>query len=217
MEKSILFKGEMVRAVLRGQKTQTRRLHTTPKYAAGDVLWVRETWRPTHWDRDFEQVWIEHQESGTFILAKSFDLWPDSARCESVWENLSIHCKEAGVPIDPDGNFLWPADGTSPVKWRPSIFMPKAACRLWLKVTDVRQEKLQDITEEDAIAEGIENEFWEDGEPQSAVWWNYLDKVWDATLSPIDSFRTLWDSINGDKAPWESNPEISVYKFSEVA
>lgn len=102
--------------------------------------------------------------------------------------------------------------------WKPSIHMPKEACRLKLKITNIRVERLQDITEEDAIAEGIEK-----------VGFMYLDYYKNSALSklatkkdaipllkyPINSFRSLWVSINGIHA-WEDNPWVWVIKFKRV-
>jgi hypothetical protein len=217
-EKPILFKADMVRAILRGQKTQTRRFHDNAKYAVGDTLWVRETWRPTHWGQDFEFMGIEYaatQGQPNSILFTE-DLWPDDFRRESVWEQLSIECEKAGMKTDANGNFCW--SDQNPLKWRPSIFMPKAACRLFLQVNAVRQEKLQDISPADAICEGVE--------PISAVipgidrrWWkNYFDESSRYSFSdPRASFASLWDSINKQRGlAWEENPAVYVYSFSSI-
>ena len=72
------------------------------------------------------------------------------------------------------------------VKWKSSMYMPRYASRLTVKVINVRRERLQDISEEDAIAEGV---------------------------ATIDDYKTLWDKINGKKYPWESNPLVWVIEF----
>lgn len=94
-------------------------------------------------------------------------------------------------------------------KWKPSLFMPKEACRIWLEVTNVRLERLQDISEEDAIAEGVISEKidaihkWKDYSRQG-----YL---------PIAkfSFFSLWEKINGKESVSE-NPWVWVYEFKKV-
>ena len=92
-------------------------------------------------------------------------------------------------------------------KWKPSIYMPKKACRLFLEVTNVKIEKLQDITEESAIKEGVlqfsKNTF-ED----------YIDTNMYLSTAKI-SFQTLWQKINGIKS-WEINPYVFVYQFKKV-
>jgi len=92
-------------------------------------------------------------------------------------------------------------------KWNPSIHMPKAACRLWLKVTNVRVERLQDISEEDAIAEGIERI-----NPEGLLAFKSYAVDYPATVFPYVSFQTLWHKINGRES-WEANPWVWVIEF----
>jgi len=161
-EKPILFSAAMVRAILDGRKTQTRRVVRPqlwlrensrfvqkPKYQVGDILWVRETWQ--HWLND----------NG-----------------------------------NPSGDCMYKADecGRNGIGWKPSLFMPREACRLFLKVTEVRAERLQDISEKDAIAEGVRSRLPDNGIAQS-------------------EFQDIWDSINAKKFPWESNPWVWVITF----
>lgn len=158
-EIGMLFSGPMVRAILDGRKTQTRRLardcridshgnawqgnryfgqdmRGTPHvdrwrkpYDVGDRIYVRETWSYYYFDSDTKKQFYYYKAD-----------YPDF---------------EKG--FTPDG---WdsrpPAAGGD--RWYPSIHMPKAAARIWLEVTDVRTERLQDISEKDAIAEGIDTE-----------------------------------------------------------
>ena len=160
--KPILFNTDMVRAILDGRKTVTRRLlkqpfeiHpngyiTKPKgnerlipyvppYQPGDIIYVRETWR-------------KHPKQDIFYY-----------RADNVCNGKSDE-KGCPEPYDKTNNCVlceW-CDGF--IKWCPSIHMPKSAARIFLKVTDVRVERLHDITEEQAIKEGFnsENEFMRD-------------------------------------------------------
>ncbi|MGE5944110.1 MAG: hypothetical protein ACM31G_07205 [Flavobacteriales bacterium] len=91
--------------------------------------------------------------------------------------------------------------------WKPSIFMPKEACRLFLEVTEKRAEPLQNITEADAIAEGVAK--FDDLE-----YINYL-KPLQFTPTARASFQSLWQKINGT-ASWQANPEIKAYTFKRV-
>lgn len=208
-EKPILFSGPMVRAILEGRKTQTRRIvrpqpnvvHGKTKthlitnnifrdgrpgivipYPVGTTLWVRETWAYATGPRRDEPDTPEHYG---FVYREE-------------WDRLRPNC---------------PLDGC----WKPSIFMPRMASRISLRVTDVRVERLQDVTEEDAIAEGVESEV----PGCSSVYWNYLDNLWDGAF-PNDhearcSFQTLWDSLNAKRGyPWASNPWVWVYTFKRL-
>jgi len=159
----ILFSGPMVRAILSGAKTQTRRVitpqpdarlrwgfagwedvHGRPlpcRYGApGDLLWMRETWRqgPT--------------ATGAYYRATD-------------------------------------DDGTPAVRWKPSIFMPRALSRITLKLTDVRVERVQDISEADAAAEGVER----------------------------STFAALWNAINAKRGySWERNPWVWALTLQQV-
>jgi hypothetical protein len=104
-----------------------------------------------------------------------------------------------------------------PSKWKPSLFMPKAACRLWLKVTNVRVERLKDISEEDAIAEGVFDAFRGEDIAGNA-YKNYLDKKggWDSVAdNAIHSYMTLWEKLNGLDS-WDLNPFVWVYDFEVI-
>jgi hypothetical protein len=112
------------------------------------------------------------------------------------------------------GDFEYKADGKSYISskgfWKPSIHMPKEAARIFLEVIDVRCERLQDISEVDAIAEGVERI---SVTPFVHRFKNYVD---DEELEFAESsFRTLWESINGVKS-WGENPFVWVYEFKQV-
>lgn len=98
-------------------------------------------------------------------------------------------------------------------KWKPCIFMPKEACRIFLEITDIRIERLQDISEEDAIKEGIEiishGGFGRSGEE----WKNYLNGG--ILRTAIISFGSLWQKINGLKS-WQANPFVWVIEFKQI-
>lgn len=94
-------------------------------------------------------------------------------------------------------------------KWKPSIFMPKEAARIFLKVTDVRVERLQDISEADAIAEGIVM----NNTPHEG--WYWMENVY-STDSALIAYEKLWNKINGKKYPWDSNPWVWVISFEKT-
>jgi hypothetical protein len=86
--------------------------------------------------------------------------------------------------------------------WKPSIFMPRWASRITLEIMDIRVERLQEITEEDALKEGCEREMVADGSSWGA-----------GLIDAVENFEKLWDSINGKKYPWSSNPWVWVISF----
>jgi hypothetical protein len=177
-ETGLILKAPMVRAILEGRKTQTRRvakefvgrkdldsiLRKFPKQRGGqygepgDRIYVRETW----------------QKAGG-----GYGIW------------------YAATDSKAD-------DGNSPVtSWRPSSQMPKELARIWLEVTGVRVERLQDISEADALAEGARFELAS------------IDSVRiGATASFLSGFRNIWESTGGD---WDANPWVWVIDFKVLS
>jgi hypothetical protein len=172
----MLFSKEMVRALLDGRKTQTRRVVTpnSPKVKTGDIIWVREPYREV-------EKRIEDKANEPFNVM-------------ALFEKIN------------------PSD-----RWKPSLFMQKSLCRLFLEITDVRLEHLNDISEEDAIAEGVRYEY-DPAEPDKKLFWFYAHgDLRDDTLlgNPKTSFYSLWLMING-KGSWQKNPLVWVYSFKII-
>ena len=94
------------------------------------------------------------------------------------------------------------------MKWRPSIFMPRWVSRITLEITDVRVERLQDISEADAIAEGVEYL------PDVGGWRCYMNERGGYTYA-VTSYRSLWESINGPGS-WAANPWVWVIGYRRV-
>lgn len=183
-EHGILFSGPMIRALLAGCKTQTRRLSKQwMKVKAGDVLWVRE---------NFAGDGSIHGDWTSFCYAAD-------------WRGV-------GNPSPADLNPAFPA------RWRPSIHMPRWASRITLEATaDARLERLQDITEEGAVAEGVtQTEITQADIDQMPM----PDKLLAMELGPGRfsvrlEYQMLWDSLHKDQ-PWASNPELVVLQFRGV-
>ncbi|HEP9226275.1 TPA: hypothetical protein VDV27_001086 [Pseudomonas aeruginosa] len=187
-ERPILFNDQMVRAILEGRKTVTRRVvKDTGLYAIdaaihgndvalrerealstrcpygepGDRLWVRETWGL--------QVRSYGGGAGEFIVYRATN--PDAIYCRS-------------------------SEGREyPVKWKPSIHMRRHSSRILLEITAVRVERLQDISDPGALAEGVSHSEMHSGD------------------SLVDVFARLWESIGGD---WAANPWVWVVEFKRV-
>ncbi len=194
--KPILFSTAMVQAILNGKKIMTRRVIKL---------------------KDFE--FIESFSHLTFKTANFKRKKEYSHPYQELLLKYSIgdilYVRETFTPFGM--GYLYKAD-TLPlfqdldIKWEPSLFMPKVAARLFLEVTNIRVERLQDITEEDAIAEGIEkiNSYL----LNKYRYKDYLIKG-EEWRDPIKSFMTLWQSING-KESWVENPFVFVYEFKRV-
>lgn len=199
--RGILFSAPMVRALLAGTKTQTRRVikpdgryrldlvcpsdggpARCPQGAPGDRLWVREAWRA--------------------------DVAHDALPPREI---------PPGSPVFMEASALnWqggPHDGT-PGKLRPGMFMPRWASRISLQITDVRVERLQDISAADCWAEGIP------GQPPPGVYIESLGEIarWSDGVvreHPQPAYRALWESINGPGS-WDANPWVWVVCFKRI-
>ncbi|RQF49507.1 hypothetical protein IPC264_23905 [Pseudomonas aeruginosa] len=221
-ERPILFTGPMVRAILEGRKTVTRRvvkpppdflgsmvdpntpfktldagLHariTCPYGEPGDRLWVRETWTDVNM-------------CGAPALAYRAD------------EDIRDLMEEPGF-LDDRGAFNYDDPRVKPypfacwyaeldqARWRPSIHMPRWASRILLEITAVRVERLQDISEEQALAEGVR------GEPCDHARQACADiGCWGDTAK--GAFGFLWESLNGEGS-WAANPWVWVVEFKRV-
>lgn len=211
--KPILFNTEMVRAILDGKKTCTRRIvkgaipddamwgYTmfTPTgyiscrgtfpvgygekffklpYQKGDILYVRETWQFLY-ELDGNEQPVE--ETGKYYYAAT-DI-----------TLFNTYVDENGAKHDY-------------VPWRPSIHMPKEAARIWLKVTDVRAERLKELTEDGAKAEGAnqkngKNVGWEEKMRRTAI--ERFAEIWNSTIKKSDL----------DRYGWDANPWVWVIEF----
>lgn len=226
VNRPILFSAPMVRALLDGRKTQTRRLLRNPEYygcptgdcphetqaecnaAMGaldasetgydvdDRLWVREAYfQRGHWEPVLGASTKSGRQKWAFVPTGlvQFDT-PSEYR-------KGRHHKDPGT-----------------VAWHKRLgrFMPRAASRLTLTVTDVRVERLQAISEADAIAEGIEEvtRSVASRDPALRFWKRYRDGGWNSYVdTAVGSYASLWTEINGPGA-WEANPWVVAVSFS---
>jgi hypothetical protein len=189
-ERPILFSGPMVRAILDGRKTQTRRVltpqpneqglydgisacHRALPWMVGDRLWVRERGAISA----SKQAFVHYVGNEPSL---------DAGRDSSIW------------PRSPDG---------TPYKPCVSIHMPRWASRLKLEVTDRKVERLQDISEADARAEGADPVHMQPG--------GQTGDPGDGWISYIEDFRRIWQTINGPGA-WAANPWVVAISFRRV-
>lgn len=167
----------------------------------GDLLWVRESWRMVGWNMEEGEMTVEFTGGSRHTC-----FYPGSDEGDDTWIGNKIDIvvsKGCFVPDKKDDEQLVPTGKEIP--WSPSIHMPKDASRIWLENTGVRPERLQDISEQDAIAEGIEWKIkFPEEHPDLKYWKDYQFKdrfaqgiMW----GPKRSFRSLWQSINGKPSP----------------
>lgn len=200
--KPILFSTEMTQAILEGRKTQTRRIiKPQPIFYGRNDERIAVEFRKNIFE--FYDVMRNDPFSILFSLKPKFELG------DIIWVRETF-------TEWPKGNFQYKAtteNGEELGKWKPSIHMPKEAARIFLEVSNVRVERLQDISEDDAIAEGIKKT-WINDDIKQCRFKNYINDG-KGSKSPIDSFNSLWVSING-KDSWKANPWVWVYEFKVV-
>ncbi|MDW2321297.1 hypothetical protein R7127_13525 [Vibrio sp. 1159] len=209
----MIFNTEMVKALLDGRKTVTRRpvkvdyergmngpvvrgkngevsvlsfapiAGLCPFGNVGDLIWVRETFCP---DPDCDH-----------------DSWDDHELSFFEWNNCG--CSAAFLPdaLKNNEHCLFKAEGFPDLKWTPSIHMPRWASRLTLRVTNVRIERVQEITEDQAVQEGLAKH------PQLPAWWSPVGYQ----TSPIYAYEELWNSIYQN---WDENPYVWVIEFEVI-
>lgn len=206
-EKPILFSGEMVRAILDGRKTQTRQIIRFPKRLyKPDVSWIASinpdgegdwvAWGPTAVSDDFSRKAYPHGGGFKCRYGKVGDLLWVRETWGLLWADAEIFRQDGCTPGQTDGwgiDCLYRADGESELveRWRRSIFMPRWACRTLLPVTAVGVERLHDISEEDAIAEGFDSR---------------------------EAFVAGWDTINEKRGDgWKHNQWVWVVGLGETS
>lgn len=191
--KPILFNTEMVRAILDGRKTCTRRLprkQIEEKYIEYDE-WVQAVAVPgcTYLrEKEFYTQYPPYQPGDLMYVRETFI----QAAAHTFWYKAD--------------DKSWVSEG---LRWKPSIHMPKEAARIWLKVTDVRVERLQDITEDGAKAEGAnwkngKNVGWEEKMKRTAT--ERFAEIWNSTIKKSDL----------DRYGWDANPYVFVIEFSKI-
>lgn len=201
-DRPILFSAPMVRALLAGTKTQTRRKLNPQPVQNSAGLWT--------WSRPGVSV-----QGGAFELALALRIAEgDRLYVRETIERAGYQGESVGYPAD--GSWL----PNTPWEWVrrsvPSIHMPRRLSRITLTVTDVRVQRLQDISEADAIAEGIEDVTREvaSSDPSLRFWKRYRDGGWNGYVDTAEgSYASLWTEINGPGS-WDKNPWVAAYSFT---
>jgi hypothetical protein len=194
-ERPILFSATMVRAILEGRKSMTRRVCKPQPRSVGDMvstnshcaLMIRrhndEAWNeiPCRYGIPGDRLWVRE----TFRHAFKGKI-PEACN----------YLADAGTMRWPQVKSAQDAKESWPIGWKPSIHMPRWASRILLEITNVRVERLQEITPADCIAEGL-------GYPR------------DDRYAALDNFKPLWESINGPGS-WDTNPWVWVVGFKKL-
>lgn len=197
-ERPILFSGPMVRALLDGRKTQTRRIVKLDVPADADEVffWSGEELRRKGWRNVSEPgLWARRNGRDGYISfigrcpygVPGDQLWVRETWCRADTPSGFAYCADTPAGSDQRG-----------MGWRPSIHMPRIASRLTLEIADVRVERLQAISEADAEAEGVQD-------PS-------LVPILGAFWSSRDGYARLWEHING-KGSWAANPWVWAVSF----
>ncbi|HBZ0442263.1 TPA: hypothetical protein MJB25_08440 [Klebsiella pneumoniae] len=227
-ERGMIFNGEMVRSILDGSKTQTRRPVKFPVHdknlgceLAGNEL-AGELSAGNYLNSAFgkpgDRIWVRETFQGPLF---DYDLMDSYCKDPTPFERPEFCVYKADGAPAPE---FYDADGELHCCWRPSIHMPRWASRILLEITDVRVERLNTISEEDAQCEGVHTEVWD----QTVVARNYAarDKFfqfWSEDMPHYvemnqlyrSSFRSLWESIYGAEN-WLANPWVWVIEFKRV-
>lgn len=243
-EHGLLLKPEMVRATLAGNKTQTRRVCTAQNslidgHPTGKAAWATLNWR---------DAWVDYGPSpagnpGPYWHVQNIDglrghrVYPRVQPGDVLWvrETFALLSHDGTDELDPaktdDGALWYRADPDCQsawecsreddrFKWRPSIFLPRWASRLILNVPSVRAEWVQDITEEDARAEGMDcyRQHSAYSDTQYISFYSAEHKKYVTVDDCRMGFMYLWDEINAPRGlAWDTNPPVWVYDFKRQA
>lgn len=215
--KPILFNAQMVRAILEGRKTQTRRVcRLQPHDAAGMVWWPDGAGTDTGTSGGAPGIYLKkcpYGELGDRLWVRETFAYsvidPEGLSPEDDPENYDIIYRatyqQGGGWRDGEGN---------PIKapWKPSIYMPRWASRITLEIADVRVERLQDISEVDAVAEGAN---FHDGRGIGHSGYRHDSNDGFVWATAKASYMHLWEQING-AGSWNENPWVWVVEFKRV-
>lgn len=206
-ERPILFNGEMVRAILEDRKTQTRR-EITPQFSIVHAIYPDSSILTNRIFRGDDQT--IHCPFGTvgdrlWVRETFYNDIPEEKTLEHVYYRADGECCEQIPECQ--------CASVGKTKWIPSIHMPRWASRITLEITDIRVQRLKDISEEDAWAEGCKRGlptdnggFFPAEEPDPS---GVGHRGWDCA---VDWYTDLWESINGEGS-WDNNPWVWVISF----
>jgi len=198
----ILFSGAMVRAILEGRKTVTRRVIKDQPPTPGQYKFANPPYK-ARFNELHGKWWIVPLDVSDYDPSP-YELYEYNPK---YVEGMRLWVRETFVDLRPhqDRYGYKATDLDIVTKWRPSIFMPRWASRITLEVVSVRPERLHDITEDDAKAEGV----WTDSTD--------MRMLSSSTKNHVGAFARLWDEINEKRGySWGSNPWIWRVEFKRI-
>lgn len=224
IEHPTLFRAPMVQAIMAGRKLQTRRV-VSPANSLIDGRKVGRRganfygmpasifWSGLAWSRARRDAGSSPAGNSGPYLHVPFPaegtvhrIYPQWRPHDLLWVRETWLTTPAGIAYRADGGEHFGAGGKLP--WKPSIFMPRWASRLSLRVTGIRVERLHEITEADAIAEGIDR--------VAGQYFRVYEKGYEGeATTAIPSYRSLWESINGPGA-WDLNSHVWILDFVRI-
>lgn len=216
--KGIMFVEELFNKVLARQKTETRRIMNPQPEIHDHSIYVEADWKdekPQYYNMESNQFACKFCGHGVQMNGKSI--------FKSKYKvGETVYLKEPYYDFGENvsDRYIYKFDKeryVNYVLWKNKMFMPERSARHFIKITDVRCERLHNISEKSAIAEGIESWIEERMVSKPTHYKVYYQKckpqdLCSYTPDPIDSYSTLWQKINGEKS-WDENPFVFVYEF----
>jgi hypothetical protein len=206
-QRPILFNTEMVQAILAGRKTQTRRVvKPQPELTESGFKWKGFYYgigsSDERTNRNFAHAACPHGKVGDVLWVRETCLWVMLDDAHDLLEG-SRDRNQWVYKTDVGEDWIEYAKEKYGYKWKPSIHMPKDAARIWLRIKDVRVERLQDISGSDCGSEGMQ---------VTGLTLSSIEVHWDELKR---QFKSLWQSINGEKS-WNENPFVWVIEFERI-
>ncbi|MGU7780692.1 hypothetical protein [Burkholderia sp. PU8-34] len=232
-ERPILFSGPMVRAILEGRKTQTRRVLKRQPPAIGEGYAPKVYWptRDSHMSNRGDRAYLQFERPGEYdgrhIMKDGFGFdCPFGQPGDRLWVRETTYDVERNGWIGPV--YVESDDGAAAAAWgwgesddpdyiepyelrkRPAIHMPRSMARITLEITGVRVERLQDISEDDAIAEGIDG-------PMCAAAVGRSPSRHKLLPAAVHGYAHLWGGLNAARGyGWDANPWVWVVEFKRI-
>lgn len=209
MEKPILFSTPMVQAILKGRKTQTRRV--VKKQILYDDDSGYKFWDNLMFDIHDDVLETMYMPDHCPYGAIGDVLWVRETF--AITGSNPIHDSASGILISEKMDYVFRGQKQPHIekllKWKPSIYMPKEACRIRLLIKDISVERLQDISDSDALAEGVEHVI---DKITGYCGYDYLNGGYNLMTTPYHGYKSLWEKING-KGSWGLNPWVWIIEF----
>jgi len=213
--KPILFNTEMVRAILDGRKTATRRIiKPQPKFNIGSWSVVGRNPYQILTNGCGDSLKLSYQTGDILYVRETFTVGKiDCGELPDGRDDPYISQCPGGNDIIPKEYAIRHDIGMDEVVWKPSIFMPKEAARIFLRVTDVRAERLQEISKDGCFSEGIDSDIW-----YKAFSYSADKRISDKKIK--SEFMRVWNGTikksDIDRYGWNANPFVWVYEFERT-